>query len=220
VTGQAEEDGGYRFVPTGSAFIGKRERPFFKLPGVDEDRMTAGELVTLLDGLRRWAGFHPDDGLAATTDELARRVERELEGAVAPYREAFERATAAAAERLKASGSGDLLADDKGRELAIGGGRIVYGARCTWWGSISEVGSTGTGLPVCPHCGGVLFEVPDEAGWWQGVDAYEAEGRAGYRRLIEWARGRCYPVLSDRGPVGVMADAFEAETGEVLSWAK
>lgn len=180
--------------------------------------MTAGELVTLLDGLQRWSRVYPDT-LAALVDELTQRVGRELEAAVAPYREAFERATAAAQARLEASGTLEQRADDQGRELAIGSGRVVFGARCTWWGSITETASTGTGLPCCPHCGGVLFETDDEATWWAGVDAFEAEGRPGYRRLIEWARGRCMPVLSNRGPVGVMADAFEAETGEVLSWA-
>jgi hypothetical protein len=74
--------------------------------------------------------------------------------------------------------------------------RVVYGARCTWWGLITET-ATRRGLPCCPYCGGVLFEQPDEATWWAGVDRAEAEGRTGYRALIEWARGRCFPNFAE-----------------------
>lgn len=70
-------------------------------------------------------------------------------------------------------------------------GRIVYGARCSWWDSISKVGRR-VNLPCCPHCGNVLFEMPSEADWWAGVDHYEAAGHPGYRRMMEWARGKCF----------------------------
>ncbi len=54
--------------------------------------------------------------------------------------------------------------------------RYVYGACCTWHGSIHEVavntgsvhidGKTHTvSLPVCPHCGGPLMEYPDRQTW-------------------------------------------------------
>lgn len=76
-------------------------------------------------------------------------------------------------------------------------GRIAYGANCRWWGSIGEVGtsSRGSGLPCCPRCGGMLFEMESEGEWWSGVDAYEAGGHPGYRAFIEWLRGRCYPTF-------------------------
>lgn len=73
--------------------------------------------------------------------------------------------------------------------------RIVYGAGCTWWDSIDNVGSTNTtgiSLPCCPHCSSVLFEVRDEATWFKGVDRHEAAGNPGYRAMIEWGRGRCF----------------------------
>lgn len=73
--------------------------------------------------------------------------------------------------------------------------RIVYGARCSWWGSIAEVSTTGTGLPCCPHCAGVLFEVESEAAWWAEVDGYEAAGHPGYRSFLGWLRGKCRPSL-------------------------
>lgn len=54
--------------------------------------------------------------------------------------------------------------------------RIVYGARCVWWDSIANAATKPGGLPCCPHCGGVLMEVPTEA-------------------FVTWLRGRCYPTL-------------------------
>jgi hypothetical protein len=78
--------------------------------------------------------------------------------------------------------------------------RIAYAANCTWWDSVAKAGSRNVrdgdavlGLPCCPICGSPLFEVPDEATWWAGVEAHEAAGNIGYRGYIEWMRGRCYP---------------------------
>jgi hypothetical protein len=82
--------------------------------------------------------------------------------------------------------------------------RIVYGAACTWWDSIDKVGKTTSGLPCCPTCGSVLFEMPDEATWWSSVDRHEANGNPGYRDLITWARGKCFRSMS------LAKDAFAA----------
>lgn len=75
--------------------------------------------------------------------------------------------------------------------------RIPYGIRCTWWDNIDKVGTVQTAsghrLPCCPHCDGMLFEMPDEATWFAGVDRYEAAGNPGYRAMIEWGRGQCFP---------------------------
>lgn len=56
--------------------------------------------------------------------------------------------------------------------------RYVYGACCTWHGSIYEVADTeptdvtingrttrGVSIPCCPHCSGPLMEYPDRAKW-------------------------------------------------------
>ena len=72
--------------------------------------------------------------------------------------------------------------------------RVVYGAGCTWWDSIDKVAKTSSGLPSCPFCGGVLFEMAGEDLWWQGVDEY-ATAEPGYREFIEWLRGRCLPTI-------------------------
>lgn len=70
--------------------------------------------------------------------------------------------------------------------------RIVYGATCAWWDSIDKVSKTPGGLPCCPHCGGVLFEMPTEEAWWRSVDTHERNGHPGYRWFITWLRGKCF----------------------------
>jgi hypothetical protein len=69
---------------------------------------------------------------------------------------------------------------------------IVYGARCAWWDSIDKVATIpGSGLPCCPHCGSVLYQTSPRA-WWAGVELHDGT-HPGYRAMIEWARGRCFP---------------------------
>lgn len=79
--------------------------------------------------------------------------------------------------------------------------KITSGARCTWWDTIDKTGRVATpsghSLPCCPHCSGVLLEVPNEEAWFEGVDRYEAAGNPGYRALTEWARGKCFPTYGD-----------------------
>lgn len=36
---------------------------------------------------------------------------------------------------------------------------IAYGALCDWWDAKDQVAVHESGLPVCPHCSGVLFEM-------------------------------------------------------------
>lgn len=78
--------------------------------------------------------------------------------------------------------------------------RIPYGASCTWWDSIDKVGTKesagGHKLPCCPHCRGMLFEMSTPEEWFEGVDRYDASGHPGYRAMIEWARGKCFPGLT------------------------
>ena len=71
--------------------------------------------------------------------------------------------------------------------------RIAYGATCTWWDSIMKVGNN-DGLPCCPHCRKILYEMPSIEEWWNGVDRYEVgKPRPGYRKFVEWLRGKCFP---------------------------
>lgn len=74
--------------------------------------------------------------------------------------------------------------------------RIVYGARCTWWDTIQRAATTKTGgLPCCPHCAGVLFEVESEVRWWEEAYIHEKQGHPGYVDFLTWMRGRCYPTF-------------------------
>nr|WP_294577496.1 hypothetical protein [uncultured Rhodopila sp.] len=73
--------------------------------------------------------------------------------------------------------------------------RFVYGARCTWFGPIAEIGKRG-GIPACPHCGSPLYEMPNEAMWWRVVDKHEAAGNPGYRAFVEWLRGKHFPTYT------------------------
>lgn len=87
--------------------------------------------------------------------------------------------------------------------------RIAYGARCVWWDSIQNVGTitarNGATLPCCPHCRGMLFEMPNEQEWFAGVDKYEGAGHPGYRAFAEWMRGKCFPDIN------AAKRAYEAE---------
>jgi hypothetical protein len=70
--------------------------------------------------------------------------------------------------------------------------RIVYGAGCSWWDSIDKIAKTQSGLPCCPYCASVLYEVPSESLWWAAVDR-RLDGDPGYHKFIEWLRGKCFP---------------------------
>lgn len=96
----------------------------------------------------------------------------------------------------------------KGKHNAGGDGRLCYGATCTWFGSIHETKQTKEGLPCCPFCGGVLFEMAHEGEWWDGVDKYEREApHPGYRAMWEWQRAqkKCFTV---RNGIGDLVAAY------------
>lgn len=69
--------------------------------------------------------------------------------------------------------------------------RIVYGAMCMWWDSIEKAAQLKNGLPCCPHCRGVLYEVASEEVWMDGVKKH-AISKPGYVEFIQWMRGRCF----------------------------
>lgn len=93
--------------------------------------------------------------------------------------------------------------------------RFCYGATCTWFGAITEVGAVGAPpkLPCCPLCGGMLFELLSEAHWWKDVDRYERERPyPHYRKMWEWQRAAkvCFPLRGTSGISGLEAAFKEA----------
>lgn len=87
--------------------------------------------------------------------------------------------------------------------------RVAYGAMCTWWGSIHDVGHRKVGplvvngtlipdpgaLPCCPHCGGMLFETPEED-FIAAAQSYQNEGHPGYVDFVRWLKGRgCFTTI-------------------------
>lgn len=91
--------------------------------------------------------------------------------------------------------------------------RFCFGANCTWFGRIDEVGSR-FGVPACPVCGGVLFEMDTEADWWTGVDKFQADGHPGYRGMLEWQRTnkKCFRLIGIDGALP-LAYAYKRATG-------
>lgn len=76
--------------------------------------------------------------------------------------------------------------------------RIVYGALCIWWDSIHKATRNAVGLPCCPHCSGVLMEVPDEKTWWDPIKEHaKKENKPEYVDLWKWMQGRCFKTFKD-----------------------
>lgn len=64
--------------------------------------------------------------------------------------------------------------------------RVVYSAKCSWFGPIQEAGVSGhMGLPCCPHCGSPLFEVPSKEVWDNSVSKFD-KIHPGYKDYINW----------------------------------
>jgi hypothetical protein len=75
--------------------------------------------------------------------------------------------------------------------------RIVYGARCTWWDTIDKVNKNRVGLPCCPHCRSVLFEMDSIEEFMGGAREHEKLGHPGHVEMVEWMRGRCFPTWEE-----------------------
>lgn len=73
---------------------------------------------------------------------------------------------------------------------------VVYGMNCRWWDGIENIGHREGGLPCCPHCRGVLFQM-DIDDWWKAVTKYEEAGHPGYRAFIEWLKGKCFRTWNE-----------------------
>ena len=113
--------------------------------------------------------------------------------------------------------------------------RICYGATCSWWGTIYEIGTRVVGggesisrfglgnlklkhraspdhaLPCCPICRGMLMEVASIREWEEGIAQHE-KTHPGYGKFIAWLRGKCFRSLK------LAQEAYVKETGAILTW--
>jgi hypothetical protein len=77
--------------------------------------------------------------------------------------------------------------------------QYVYGAVCTWHGPIEEttlIGRPGIEIPGCPHCGGVLYQLPDRVVWEGGLKRFAAQNPdvPHYERFIASLNSPCRPL--------------------------
>jgi len=71
--------------------------------------------------------------------------------------------------------------------------RVVFGAACCWWDRLEAAAQRDTGLPCCPHCGGLLYELEQDS-WWSFARQHAEEARdERYLAFLEWLQGRCFP---------------------------
>lgn len=122
---------------------------------------------------------------------------------------------------------------NRGNRRADSDTRFCYGANCTWYGSIHEVSNTHKhprwsreskkddhGLPCCPVCGGMLFEMPNESEWWKGIDQFESgdypgpksHPHPGYRAMWEWQRKQ-KQCFGGRNGITQLVFAYRQATG-------
>lgn len=85
---------------------------------------------------------------------------------------------------------------DFGEKVKTKSDLIVYGAGCVWWDSIKEaVRGYPTGIPVCPHCGSILYQM-EPAEWFANIKKFDREREPGYEAMWLWARGKCFPTMA------------------------
>lgn len=94
---------------------------------------------------------------------------------------------------------------------------VAYGARCTWWDLKEHAGRLPSGLPVCPFCGGVLFET-SWSDWMRSAEKFrDAAGGTfygiDYVSFLRWLQGR--PC----GPVSAMPDRVDEYRAEMAAIA-
>jgi hypothetical protein len=93
--------------------------------------------------------------------------------------------------------------------------RVVYGAHCTYWGPISSVGMLPGGLPCCPYCHGVLFEMETEEEFMRQARRFDDQ-TPGYSQFIVWLKGR--KCGGREGGLAEQAKIYGAETGIRLNF--
>lgn len=110
----------------------------------------------------------------------------------------------------------------------------VYSARCSWHGPIEKAGLLdmgpapiqlktatrtielkpvpGGGLPCCPFCKSVLFQIDEDKFWKDCVKYAKQTNSPNYPEFMLWLmkQPRCWPTVSDAAAV------FFHETGKLV----
>jgi hypothetical protein len=75
---------------------------------------------------------------------------------------------------------------------------FVYGAACTWFGSIHDAAFSFEGLACCPYCGSVLTKMMNEPEWWNRI-AERDKTEPGSMDIFRWAKqqSRCFPNMEE-----------------------
>ena len=72
---------------------------------------------------------------------------------------------------------------------------VFYGLCTFWTDDWNLMRTTRSQIPRCPKCGAVGFEM-DKREWWRLIEEHEAKGHPGYKAMMTWARGKCFPNFS------------------------
>src|SRR6478736_1018779 len=72
--------------------------------------------------------------------------------------------------------------------------RIIMGAECTWWDTAdkAKLGGPDNGLLLCPHCGGLTYDMINWDIFMAAIDTQALDKAPGYRSIVEWGRGQCF----------------------------
>jgi len=74
---------------------------------------------------------------------------------------------------------------------------MVFYALCTFWTDDWSALGERDGVPCCPECGSVGFEM-DSGEWRVAVARYEADGHPGYTATVAFGKEKCF---KDHGAV-------------------
>lgn len=71
-------------------------------------------------------------------------------------------------------------------------------ARCQYWtDDWSTLGSVGPGIPCCPHCKAVGYQMPKTQ--WDAEVEHHAKSTQGYKELVAQQRNQCNTTLHTTG---------------------
>lgn len=74
--------------------------------------------------------------------------------------------------------------------------RWVYGVGCFWFAPIRDARPNAHGLPCCPTCSSLLYEVKSKEFFWGQAKNYDAAGHPGYLNMMLWIKAERHHFLT------------------------